>query len=211
MMKTMTVEALVAEVESFVKAEARKAARKSGGRVEAEDLEQVGRMAAMTQAARFDQTRGLKFITYALPLIQREVRRAAVRGGSVVSTSTVRVRQSDVSLSVSGDHDDDNKPTLGDTLTDGFDVEAVIEAAQTEATVKAIVSKVKWERFAERAEMFDAIVERLMSGDLTPTGLFTSDVTLADIASKHGMTREGVRRVELQVRAHLTAAFQQEA
>lgn len=195
---------LVAEVERYIVSEAKRAARKSGGRVDSEDLAQVGRIAALKQAERFDPTKGFKFVTFALERIRREIRRAAVQGGSVVQTSTVFSR-GDVSLQWTAG--DDTETTLQDLLAceKGSPEDAAIQT-QADARVRAIVDRVKWERFAEKARLFDDVVARLVNGSMTAEK-FTSEIGLAEIAAKHGLSKQAVSVWESKIRSSLSAAL----
>jgi RNA polymerase sigma factor (sigma-70 family) len=182
------------EVEGIIRAEARKTAAIYGA--EFAELVQVGRIAAWKQTARFDASRGVQFLTYALPLIQRDMRRAAMRSRSVVPTSSAR--------------------TGGDTGLDDLQLEASdrpdeqLGTVEFEARVRSIVARVRAEMRGSALLMFDSIVERLQAGS-NQAEKFTSDVSLVDIATKFGTSKQAVHAVESKIRGALKEALRQAA
>ena len=66
------------------------AQRFRGRGVEYDDLFQAGCVGLLQAAERFDESRGLRFSTYAVPLILGEMKQLFRRGGSVSMSRSLR-------------------------------------------------------------------------------------------------------------------------
>lgn len=104
--------------------------RFKGRGIEYEDLFQAGCMGLVKATDAFDETRGVRFSTYAVPVILGEMRRLFRDGGSVkvsrtlkeLSLKTVRARER---LSVR----EGREPTIGELAKElGVEPEQVVEA-----------------------------------------------------------------------------------
>lgn len=113
-----TVAQLVAQAEPAIRAEARKAHRRCGGRVPVEDLEQEGRMIAVRYAPRWRPDGGAPWIPYVMRMIRLTITRLSLidrqitgardrRSGHVIVVDTV---------SLDAPSGDSSGSTVGDLL-----------------------------------------------------------------------------------------------
>lgn len=189
---------MVAGVEGLILSLAARFSKLCGNRVEAEELAQLGRIAALTATETYNPNGGAAFSTYAW---------SAVR--NALGHEIRKFKRATVSI------DDANND---DCYIDGLPADELMadermEQAQREAQVRSIVERVKAEHYAKKPELFDAVVARLMASFevARPTAAEAqrsrSDVTLESIAERFGCTREWVRRTEVTVKSHLATAL----
>lgn len=206
-MTTTTKTALLTEVEGMIRAFAFRLARTAGGSVEAADLAQVGRIAALKCAETFAENGGAAFRTYCYHPVGEEMKREACRSRSAAQRSTGKNIARDISFSAPVGSEE-SEQTVGDLFVDPAPLpEAQVTALRFEARVRAIVARVREEQ--SNQVLFDDLLERLMTSHFAGAGeRMRSEVPLAVLAQKHGMTRQGIALNEKRVLAVLTVALE---
>jgi RNA polymerase sigma factor (sigma-70 family) len=206
---TKDTAALLSEVEAMIRGFASKLVRASGGAVDAADLAQVGRIAALRAAASYDPQGGASFRTYCFHPVGEEMRREARRSRS----SAVRCTGSVVrDVSLSAPVGEDSEQTLGDTFSDGApSTEDQFAAAEVEAKVRAIVARVKGEQFKACEALFDELLERLMTSYFADKGerMRCEGPSLRSLAEKYSLSHEWVRKTEVRISDALRVALTQ--
>lgn len=197
---------MMAAVEKMIQRAAVKLARLAGGSLDAGDLAQIGRIAALKAAETFDTAGGASFRTYCWHPVHETMRREAVASRSAAGTVTV-LRAHDVSLSAparagNAASDDNGESTVGDTFADSVDLEERVAKAQFEARVRSIVARVRAEQ--DNSALFDDLLARLMSSHFAGEGLrLRSEISLEELAVKHGCSKQNVSQREKKIRARL--------
>lgn len=128
---------------------------------EAEDLFQIGTIGLMKAIDKFDLSLGLKFSTYAVPMIAGEMKRFLRDDGPVKISRTIKensfkISQARQKFTV----DEGREPTLGDicALT-GLSSEEVVTALESCAEVESIYSSVSRD---DGSEMY--LIDKLAAG-----------------------------------------------
>jgi len=188
---------MVASVEKMIRSMAAQYARASKGAVLADDLCQIGRLAAFAATESFDVKGGAVFSTYAYSAIRNAMGNELRRPRELAVLHAPRFNDED------------------ECLLDGLPADQVacdeqLVMAEREAQVRRIVERVKAEHFAAKPVLYTLVVARLQLGvaieEPEHNGVattFRSEMTLEEIAGVCGCTREWVRVTETKIRARL--------
>lgn len=203
-----TTAALLSEVTPTIRGLAVRLAQASGGSIDAQDLVQVGLMAALRCAQTFDPQNGASFRTYCWHPVAEEMKRARNVSRSVTGVVT-RCAAKDVSFSAPANRRSggDDETLFGDCIPDPSEsAEELAMKAERDAKVKAIVARVRaeWKNKA----LFDDLLDRLMASHFSGEGeRLRAEVPLAAIAEKYGVTRQAIDRTNQKIRETLTVAL----
>lgn len=193
---------LLSEVTPMIQGLAKRLASGAGGSVDRDDLFQVGMMRATYCAASYNPNGGASFATWCYRAVGADMRRARNASRSTFA-KVARFEADSVSLSTPIG---ESENTLEDILPDSSaTAEVRVAQAQREAQVRAIVARVRAEH--RNPAMFDDLIERLMSSTFKSQERNRSEVSLSDIAAKHGISRQGAHVNEKSLRARLEEAL----
>lgn len=201
----MNTTTLMGEVEGMIRGFAARLARTAGGSVDAADLAQVGRIAALKALETYNPDGGTAFRTYCYHPVGEEMKREANRSRSSARRSTGKVT---LDVSFSAPVGDEGETTVGEMFADEApSIEEQVAKAQIEARVRGIVASVREEQANQ--SLFDDLLERLMTSYFAGEGeRMRSEVPLATLAEKYGMSRQGIAVNEKRVLAALTVALE---
>lgn len=135
--------------------------RFAGRGYEMEDLFQIGTIGLMKAIDKFDLTLGLKFSTYAVPMITGEIRRFLRDDGPVKVSRTIKenglkVKQARQKLQAKGGHE----PTLRELAAEaGLTSEEVVLAMEASVEVESIYSAIYQD---DGSEIY--LVDKLVKG-----------------------------------------------
>ena len=141
--------------------------RFAGRGYELEDLFQVGAIGLMKAIDKFDLTLGLRFSTYAVPMITGEIKRFLRDDGPVKVSRTIKenglkVKLASQKLQAAGGHE----PTLQDLAAEaGLSVEDVVLAMEANVEVESIYSAVYQD---DGSEVY--LVDKLVKGRNSAVG-----------------------------------------
>lgn len=188
-----TSNAVLASVESVVRMYAAKYIKAAGGDLGLDDLMQVGRMAALKAAPKFDPAGGATFATFCRMPVETAIKHEVARKNP--------------RLSLDAQVGEEGESFLSLRASDDAGAELGMVAGERDAKIRALVARVMSE-FKAHEEMAAMLVERLVDGAMVDQR-FRSEVSLADIAAKFGCSRQNVGNLESKLKARLAVELAQ--
>lgn len=191
---------MLATVKTTVEMFARRYSRMARGHLDFDDLVQVGYMAALKAADRYDpnDASGASFATFARLPVESAMRNAVASWrGTMLS----------LDAPVSGEEE-------GSTYLDAVAAEVatadeVLETAERDALVRSLVDKAIAD-FTTHRDMARLIVERLVEGAQGEERFRAEGgLSVRDIGDKFGVSRQTVLNVEKKLRARLAEVLEE--